>query len=70
MLFKNYYYYAKDINLVTPLKSAKHTKANSEGKKAIRPNIKKISRDNFSELNSISGLLEKLFPDIKKISSK
>lgn len=70
MMLENYYYFAdKNISVVN-LKPAKHTKANSKGIKTERPNIKEIPRSGFVKLNSIQELLEKLFPDIKKSSSK
>ena len=40
---------------------AKHTKGNAEGKKAERKNIRVINKGRFTKVESISGVIEKLF---------
>ncbi|MCT8163457.1 MULTISPECIES: hypothetical protein [unclassified Pseudomonas] len=45
------------------LKTAKHTKADSFGVKAERPNIRILNKGQFNKLNSISELYVHLFGD-------
>lgn len=49
------------IPSLVPFKIAKHTKANAQGVKLERPNIRTISRSHFSTLDSITALYSALF---------
>jgi hypothetical protein len=40
---------------------ARHAKANSQGNKSQRPNIKQIPRSSFQKLNTIEDIIEQLF---------
>jgi len=43
------------------LKPAIHTKGDSEGKKAERPNLRSLPRNRFTKVKTFDGVLEKLF---------
>ncbi len=49
---------------MTAFPVAKHTKGNAEGKKAERKNIRVITKGKFTKVQSISGVIEKLFGPI------
>jgi hypothetical protein len=49
---------------------AKHTKANSQGVKVARPNIRRVPRSAFSRLASIPELLQNLLGDISPLRSQ
>jgi hypothetical protein len=46
---------------LTPFKVAKHTKANAQGVKTHRPEIRKIPQSRFSKLRSVMELYDALF---------
>lgn len=46
---------------MTSFPVAKHTKGNAEGVKAERANIRVITKGKFTKVDSISGVIEKLF---------
>jgi hypothetical protein len=43
------------------LRTAKHSKGNALGVKLDRPNLRKIARNRFERVNTLEGLLDKLF---------
>jgi hypothetical protein len=45
---------------------AKHTKANSEGVKVERPDIREVPKTDFTKHEEISGIFEKLFGKAEK----
>lgn len=63
-----YFYFGSAPGLPLPslsnLKIAKHSRGNSLGVKAERPNIRKISKSQFEVINSVSDLYEKLFGNL------
>lgn len=46
---------------ITAFPIAKHTKGNAKGVKAERPNIREITKGKFTKIESIAGVVEKLF---------
>lgn len=44
-------------------KAVRHTKADSEGKKAERPDLREVRRGRFETVPSLDGLIERLFGD-------
>ena len=46
---------------IMSLQVAKHTKANAEGKKSDRPNLRRIGRSKFMRIDSMDDLVEQLF---------
>ena len=51
----------KPLKDISEYPVAKHTKGNSHGTKAERPNIRKINKGGFEKLNSIEDVVNKLF---------
>ncbi len=51
----------KPLPDITGFPVAKHTKGNAEGEKAERKNIRVITKGKFTKIESISGVIEKLF---------
>jgi hypothetical protein len=51
----------KPLPDITGFPIAKHTKANAEGKKAERKNIRVINKGDFTTVESISAVVTKLF---------
>ena len=40
---------------------AKHKKANAQGKKSDRPNLRRIPRSKFTQIDSMDDVIERLF---------
>lgn len=61
----NYRFFGNGPNEQLPLLDkfsvGKHTKANSEGNKSIRPSIRVIPKGQFIQVNGIEGLMDRLF---------
>lgn len=62
---ESYLWFGAEPNSPLPdlqkFKTAKHTKGNSEGKKAERPNLRRVNRNKFEELKTFDAVLERLF---------
>ena len=53
--------HGKPLPDITGFPVAKHTKGNAEGVKAERKNIRVVAKGKFTKIESISGVIEKLF---------
>jgi hypothetical protein len=62
-----FYYFAAEDKSLVDCKIAAHTKGNSKGEKAKRPNIRIIPKGGFEKFESIGDLFDQLFQaDISK----
>lgn len=63
--FKSYRWFGaepgKHLPQITGFKKAKHTKGDSTGRKATRPNIRILPKREFTEIKSIKKLVAQLF---------